>query len=149
MNFRREAGHLKFFGKVNGLSLLYALMLFMQVQLALNVYRISRITGWKLEKVNQWVTIAILVLFVLFSAAFVYLTNRYMQSSKKRYFTAVLWFPYFVVLVMGARSLWPMSDPGDKPAPVQGLLVIGALLVYPLYILGINALGTKPKVIDT
>lgn len=41
----RSAEQMKYFIKLNALSVLYAFMLFIVIELPLNIYRISRISG--------------------------------------------------------------------------------------------------------
>lgn len=44
---------MKYFIKLNSLSVLYAFMLFVVIELLVNIYRISRISGLELDKVNN------------------------------------------------------------------------------------------------
>ncbi|AWV33118.1 hypothetical protein MHH60_14745 [Paenibacillus sp. FSL H7-0716] len=71
---------MKYFIKLNALSVLYAFMLFIVIELPLNIYRISRISG--------------------------------------------------------------LVVPNDKPAPVTGLIIIGAMIIYPFYIAMISIIAS-------
>lgn len=58
---------MKYFIKLNSLSVLYAFMLFVVIELLVNIYRISRISGLELDKVNNLELIFIFVLFIFCS----------------------------------------------------------------------------------
>ena len=44
---------MKWFVRLNFMSIIFAFPLFIYLELMLNVYRIGRVTGWDLEKVNR------------------------------------------------------------------------------------------------
>ncbi|MGJ7922894.1 hypothetical protein [Neobacillus sp. LXY-4] len=43
---------MKYFIKLNVTSILYAVMVFVPLELMINVYRISRLTNWEISTVN-------------------------------------------------------------------------------------------------
>ncbi|EDW6383967.1 hypothetical protein YS28_004668, partial [Salmonella enterica subsp. enterica] len=51
--------------KINGVSVLYAFSLFIQVELLINVYRLERVIG--ITNMNRYVPIPILIIFILTS----------------------------------------------------------------------------------
>ncbi|WP_256238646.1 hypothetical protein [Bacillus sp. EB600] len=55
---------MKYFIKLNVVSILYALMIFVPIQLMGNVYRISRLTGWNIGTVNTLSGVTIVVGFI-------------------------------------------------------------------------------------
>ena len=48
---------------------------------------------------------------------------------------------FFVLLIYIFASLFPITNGGDEPNPVTGLIAIGGLIVYPFYILILNFFG--------
>lgn len=48
---------------------------------------------------------------------------------------------FFVLLIYIFASLFPITNGGDEPNPVTGLIAIGGLSVYPFYILILNFFG--------
>jgi hypothetical protein len=124
--------------KLNVLSILYALMIFLPLELVLNVYRIGRLIGWEVGPVNMVTGITLFIEMVSGIVLLMFLTKKWMELQKARYWTVILWVPYFVLFVYIFAALFPMTYQGDIPSPGAGLLAIGVLLVYPFYILGVN-----------
>lgn len=134
---------MSFFGKLNVVSALYAFVLFIAIELMLNVYRIARVTGWELEIVTK-AGIAIYIIGFIFSTAlFIIITKKWMEARKAIFWSTLLWVPYFVLFIFMFASLFPVNNPGDEPNPGVGLLIIGALLFYPVYLLFINVFGSR------
>lgn len=67
---------MRYFIKLNGLSAFYAFMLFVVIELLVNIYRISRISGLELGKVDNLLLIFMLVLFIFSSIGFVWITKN-------------------------------------------------------------------------
>lgn len=134
---------IKSFVKINIMSFGYAVMLSFPIQLLANIYRIGRVLSWDLSLVNQVVYSLIFIMFILFTIVFVILTRKYFaeNSTKLRFISMVLWFPYFVLINFAFSSLVPIVDRGELPTPVVGLLSLGAMIIHPIYIFVINLLA--------
>lgn len=133
---------MKYLFKLNILSSLYALMFFIMIQLAVNIYRISRITGLDIGHVDRKIFIFDLILFIASSILFFIFTKKYMNGKKANYFTTILWLPYLILFIYLFASWLPITEPADKPALVTGLIILGAAIIYPLYIVIINLFAT-------
>ncbi|WP_312115427.1 hypothetical protein [Brevibacillus reuszeri] len=133
---------MKHFIKLNVVSILYALMIFVPLELMVNVYRISRITGIDIGVVTIGSGIATIVGFILGTTLFFFLTNKWLNGRKMNYWTIILWVPYFVLFGYLFASYFPITYGGDDPNPATGLVAIGALLSFPFYILIINLIGS-------
>jgi hypothetical protein len=129
---------MKYFLKLNVVSILYALMVFVPLELTLNVYRISRITNWEVSTVNILNGVTFIIEIIGGTILLHFLTKNWLDGRKANFWTAVLWMPYFVLLIYVFASLFPITYGGDDPNPVTGLLAIGGLLIYPFYILILN-----------
>lgn len=136
---------MKYFFKLNGLSILYALMIFIPLELMINVYRISRITNWNIGTVNMLTGITIIVEFIVGTILLFFLTKKWMKGRKSSFGTAILWIPYFVLFVYILASLFPVTYEGDIPSSATGLLAIGALIAFPFYVLIVNSMGITSK----
>ncbi|SMF61001.1 hypothetical protein SAMN02744102_04195 [Paenibacillus barengoltzii] len=122
--------------KVNGVSVLYAFSLFMQMELLMNVYRLERVTG--IAHMDRYVPVAVLLLLVLFSILAYVLTKLHLNPGKRKYLTTILWIPYFLLFIKGFAYIYPITDPQEVPLPGIGLVVIAACGLYPLYIAGVT-----------
>lgn len=132
---------MNYFLKLNTVSLLYALMAAIPLELMLNVYRISRLTGWEIETVNV-LTGIILVLILIGGALLHYrLTQNWLGFRKLNYLTAIMWFPYFILFLVLFAFLFPITYGGDTPNPVTGLLMMLGIMIYPFCILILNNLS--------
>ncbi|MCS0825344.1 hypothetical protein NX029_15575 [Cytobacillus firmus] len=127
-----------FFLKVNIESMLYALMIAIPIQLMLNVCRISRLTEWTIDTVNIVSSVIIISGFILCSVFLINLTKRWLSETKAWYCNVILWLPYVVLFLYMTTSLFPITYQGDVPNTASGLMAIGALAVFPFYILLIS-----------
>lgn len=132
---------MNYFIKLNVVSILYALMIFVPIQLMGNVYRISRLTGWDIGTVNTLSGVIIVTGFIFGTILLLFLTKKWMKGRKANFWTVILWVPYFVLFIYIIASLFPITNGGDAPNPVTGLFVIVGLMVFPFYILIINIIG--------
>lgn len=123
---------------MNMVSILYAFFIFVPIELMVNVYRISRLTGWDLKTINTLNTI-LLCADIIFGTVILYmLTTKWLGRRKLNYLTIILWAPYFILFTYIFARLFPITYGGDDPNPVTGLLAIGMLLLYPIYIFFMN-----------
>ncbi|SOC06367.1 hypothetical protein SAMN05880501_104260 [Ureibacillus xyleni] len=122
---------------LNVMSVLYALMIFVPLELMQNVYRIARLTGWEIGTVNILIGFTLMVDMIGGSMLLYYLTNKWQAN----FWTMILWFPYFVLFICIYAKLFPITYGGDTPNPVTGLLAIGGLIAYPFYILILNVVA--------
>ena len=129
---------MNFFKKLNVISMMYAFMFFVNVELMLNVYRISRLTGWNLGTVVDTISTVGIAAFILCTILFIMLIKSWMVGRKASYWTIILWFPYFILFILIFGLLFPMTYGGDEPNPVSGLIIIGELILYPVYIAILN-----------
>lgn len=136
MNLKNTVG---VFVRLNIFSALYALVLFIQIQLMGNIYSIARITNWSSNTVNI-VGIFILIIFIVTSILFYINTRKYLSKVKSRFLITLLWIPYFAVYTL---FLSPGMVRGEEPPPVLGLIFIVLFLVYPFYIALINVISSE------
>jgi hypothetical protein len=129
---------MKYLLRLNTISILYALMVFIPVQIMVNVYRISRLTSWEIGTLNILTGVILLIEVVVGSIMLYFLTKKWLNGRKANLWTIILWIPYFVLFIYIFASLFPITNGGDDPNPASGLLIIGGLLVYPFYILILN-----------
>lgn len=116
-------------------------MIFVPLELMLNVYRISRIANWEIGTVNILTGVTLIVEIIGGTILLVFLTKKWLGERKANFWTVILWAPYFVLFIYIFASLFPITYGGDDPNPVTGLLAIGGLIVFPFYILILNFFG--------
>jgi hypothetical protein len=129
---------MEYFIKLNAVSLLYALMVFIPIELMVNVYRISRVTNWEIDTVNILTGVTFIVEMIAGTFLISHLTKRWLSGRKAKLWTVFLWVPYFVLFIYLIAFLFPLTYGGDAPNPVTGLTVITGLIAYPFYILILN-----------
>lgn len=126
---------MKQFWKLNAVSMLYALMIAIPVELMVNVYRISRVANLEIGTVNSLTGIILLLEVTLGTLLFYRLIQKWLGRKNSNYWTVILWLPYFVLYLYGFATLFPISYGGDMPNPASGLVIIAGLFIYPFYIL--------------
>ena len=124
------------------LSALYAFLLFISIELQVNVYRIYRVTGWEGATVNSMIAVIHLVGFIATLFLFYFLIRKWFEGRKAGYWSVILWFPYVILFVFIFAMLFPMMEGGDRPAPVSGLVIMGQLIAYPFYLLVMTWVGS-------
>ncbi|WOV83793.1 hypothetical protein PGH26_13050 [Sporosarcina jeotgali] len=130
------------FWRLNVISVLYALMIFIPMELLTNGSRISRLTGWNFNVTAIVIGISTIISVIVFSIIIGYLTKTWMNNRKSSFWSVLLWLPYLVLFTFIFASLFPINNPADKGGPSDGLLILGLLILYPLYILLLNAFST-------
>lgn len=132
---------MRYFLKLNVVSMLYALIVFIPFELMLNVYRISRLSNWDIGTVNILTNIILIAVFIGGTIRIYFLTQKWLKKRNANLVTAILWLPYFVLFVLIFAFLSPITYGGDDPSPVAGLLAIGGTMGYPFYILLLNSIA--------
>lgn len=132
---------MKYFLKLNVVSILYALMIFIPIQLMGNVYRISRLTNLEIDTVNILIIVIFIIDCIGGTFLMLLLTKKWIDKRKANFWSTILWIPYFVLCTYIIVSLFPITNGGDSPNPVVGLLSLGGLMIYPFYILILNIFG--------
>ncbi|SFC63632.1 hypothetical protein SAMN05443252_1057 [Bacillus sp. OV322] len=129
---------MKYYFKLNIVSMIYALLAFIPIELIVNVYRIGRLTSWGINEVNCSVFVMLLIEIIAGTISLYSLTKKWLGSRLANLWTSILWIPYFILFIYVFGSLFPITYGGDSPNPASGLLIIGGLAVYPFYILVLN-----------
>lgn len=139
---------MKYFLKLNVVSIIYALMFWVPAEIMVNFYRIDRLAGWEPGKPS----IATILFFITVtveiiggSFLLIYLSNKWLAGRMANFWTVILWLPYFVLFYIGFAYLFPITYGGDKPNPATGLILLGGLIAYPFYILVLNSIGLEKK----
>ncbi|MEQ2467082.1 hypothetical protein ACTQ5K_03210 [Niallia sp. Sow4_A1] len=136
---------MNYFFKLNIVSIIYALMMFIPLELILNVYRITRLTNWEFSTVNIVTCVTVIIVMVGATILLHFLTKKWLDGRKAKFLTVLLWVPYFILFIYVFASLFPMTNGGDEPNPVTGLFVMGGLIAYPFYILILNFVGVPSE----
>jgi hypothetical protein len=130
------------FIKLNAISALYAFVFFISIELWLNFYRICRLTGLDGNSLNNMILALHIFGVIMCSFLFFILIKKWLEGKLMIYWSTILWFPYFILFTIVFAILFPITNQGDIPTPGTGFLLIGELIVYPLYLLFINFFGT-------
>lgn len=131
---------MKYLIKLNVVSILYALTILVPFELMINIYRISRLTGWSIGNIEILISVTNIVGFIVGTLLLFSLTKKWMKGRISSFWTVILWIPYFVLIVYIIASLLPTTYEGDTN-PSTGLLAIMSLIVFPIYIFIINFIG--------
>ncbi len=132
---------MKFFIKVNFVSLLYALLFFVEFELVINVYRISILTHLELGTVNNIIISIGILFFITFTISILILIRKWMGNRKSIFWSVLLWVPYLAVFICVFSYLLPFKNPENAPSSAAGLIIIGMIIVYPVYIAMVNLFG--------
>lgn len=130
--------------KINFISILYALSLFIPIELIANIYRISRLTEWNLNVVIVIILVTTLLVFVFSTLLVFHLTKRWILNKKIAYSLTLIWCPYFILFYYIFTYLFPLSS-GETLFPIFNLLIYAIIILYPLYILIISRYATSEK----
>ena len=128
---------MKFFIKLNIISALYAIALFIAIELIINVSHISMLTGWEWDNVYIVIAAINVIGLLLSTILFIYLTKKWTISRKYSYLSLLLWIPYFILFFSFFPVVFPINV-GVTLFPRFSLLIYGSVILYPVYILFIN-----------
>lgn len=131
------------FFKLNVISLLYALFLFVPVEFILNIYNISDLTSEQLTIVNTMAAITFLVVILGAGVTLLFPTKKWFGQRKVRYWTALLWLPYFALLVYILTNAFPTIAGEIPDNSIIGWILLATMIGYPFYILLINLFSTR------
>ncbi|WP_454192447.1 hypothetical protein [Paenibacillus sp. Marseille-Q7038] len=133
---------IKYFMKLNIVSILYALLLFILIEFQVNIYRMVRITGLDVDQVNTAVTILSWVLFLLVTGGCIWLTSKWLRPRILNFSIMLLWLPYFYLMITVFARLFPLTNPAESPLPAIGIIILAMIFLYPLYIGLITWIGS-------
>ena len=128
---------MKFFIKLNIISVLYAIALFIAIELIINVSHISMLTGWEWDNVYIVIAAINVIGLLLSTILFIYLTKKWTIGRKYSYLSLFLWVPYFILFFSFFPVVFPINV-GVTLFPRFSLLIYGSVILYPVYILFIN-----------
>ncbi|MGE7093621.1 hypothetical protein ACQKII_19625 [Lysinibacillus sp. NPDC048646] len=131
---------MNYFFKLNAVSALYGFLFFTLLELQLNYYRIVRLTGWESKTIDTLLLVVHLIAFVTASLLLYKLTCKWLGCRRANYWTMLFWLPYAVLFLILFAIAFPITNQGDMPAPVQGLILLAQLISYPFCIGFLNLL---------
>lgn len=128
------------FFKLNTVSFLYALALFIAVEFMLKVANIDNLTSDERMIVNSITILTFLVVVLGTGIALAFLTKKWFGKQKVRFWTSILWIPYLALFVLILTQVFPGNA---SPSPTNSSILyvlIGTLILYPIYIVIVNLL---------
>lgn len=134
---------MNYFLKLNFSSILYAVLIFINIELIFNIYRISRIIELDVAVARNIGIVIMLISVIVFSFVYYLLNRRYLTDSKLNYYGTVLWIPYFVIMLILFNKLFPISNHGDQLNSIGRIVICLGVLLYPIYLAIVIALSRK------
>ncbi|TJZ36542.1 hypothetical protein FA002_12045 [Priestia megaterium] len=136
---------MNYFLRLNFSSILYAVLIFINIELIFNIYRISRIIEIDVAVARNIGIVVMLISVIVFSFIYYLLNRQYLKGSKLNYFGSVLWIPYFVIMLILSNKIFPIINHGDQLNPVSRVVIYLGILLYPIYLAIVIALSKKVK----
>ena len=118
------------------------LSLFIAIELIINVYRISRVTGWSLDVVMVVIPVIILIGAAFSTLLMIRMIRKWMIGRKIVYWSVLIWCPYFLFFYYLFTSFFPLNS-GETWFPLFNILIYGLIVLYPIYIFIINRYATS------
>jgi hypothetical protein len=117
------------------LSILAAFLFFLSAEFQLNQLRIQAILSLSPGVSSLIVNILSLISIAACTYGIFSFSRSHLGNSKVRYWSAILWLPLAAAMVLIFANLFPITAPQLKASPVLGLLMMGAAILYPFYLL--------------
>ena len=133
---------MKNFIKVNFISSVYGLSLFIAIELIINVYRISRVTGWSLDVVMVVIPVIILIGVAFSTLLMIRMIRKWMIGRKTVYWSVLIWCPYFLFFYYLFTFFFPLNS-GETWFPLFNILIYGLIVLYPIYLFIMNRYATS------
>ena len=131
---------MSYFLKLNLVSIYYGLMFFISIELQVNYYRMVRLTGWEGQQFDIFLFLVHAIGWIVASIVMYKLTAKWLARHRLVYVTTILWLPYSIIFTFLFTSIFPITNQGDSPAPVQGLILFAMIFLFPFYIAILNFL---------
>lgn len=131
---------MSYFLKLNLVSIYYGLMFFISIELQVNYYRMLRLTRWKGQQIDIFLFLVHAIGWIAGSIILYKLTAKWLARRRLVYVTTILWLPYSIIFTFLFASIFPITNQGDSPAPVQGLILFAMIFSFPFYIAILNFL---------
>lgn len=122
------------------ICMVYAFILFIVAEGMVNRGRIQDITGYSFEQIDRFILVGTLILVGLLTCLCIYLTKLWLTGRGIALWSVILWFPFWLIFILGFAYLFPNYNQYDNN-PASGLIIIGMILFYPLYVGITVALG--------
>lgn len=127
--------------KLSIVSLFNAFLIYLFFLPMGNYYRIERITGWSGNKITHLSNTFCFILILISSTTLYFLVKKYLKRGLYKYWLALSWIPFYIGLTWLNVWLIPITEAGERPAPVTGLLMLFAWILYPFYLLLITVVA--------
>ncbi len=128
--------------KINIVSMLFALYVVLNIQLILNYYRISRITGLSFA-ITEIISLLFMAIgwgiFTIFAWKCI---TKYLGKRISNLLIVLLCIPYYLLFMRLFVALFPITDRGEIPPPIVGLIMSALLIFFAIYITLLIALAT-------
>jgi len=115
-------------------------MFFISIELQVNYYRMLRLTGWKGQQIDIFLFLVQAIGWIAGSVFLYKLTAKWLAHRRLVYVTTILWLPYSIIFSFLFTKIFPITNQGDSPAPVQGLILFAMIFSFPFYIAILNFL---------
>ncbi|WP_342387482.1 hypothetical protein [Salinicoccus bachuensis] len=113
------------------MSLILGLLILGGVQLMLNTYRLIKLLRIEMDTLVN-LSFILMLMLLLISSICIYLFQR--NAGRMIYLSGILWFPYYYIGLQIFNRLLPITERGDVPPPVVGLIMIAGMVFFPIYI---------------
>ncbi|MHA6252794.1 hypothetical protein [Oceanobacillus sp. CAU 1775] len=131
------------FLKLNFISIMYALILFVPIEFMLNVSSIGNLTDEQATIVNTMTIITFLVIVLGAGITMLFPTKKWFGDKKIKRWTTILWVPYFALFVYVFTKAFPTIAGVMPTNSIISWALIGTLIIYPFYISLVNYFSTK------
>lgn len=131
---------MNYFLKLNLVSIYYGLMFVISIELQVNYYRMLRLTGWEGQQIDIFLFLIQAISWIAGSVILYKLTAKWLARRRLVYVTTILWLPYSIIFTFLFASIFPITNQGDSPAPVQGFILFAMIFSFPFYIAILNFL---------
>lgn len=129
------------FLKLQSISILMALVLWINIQLLANSGRLSL---WIGDAYIPVIAVAGLLLVVVFARVSVRQIMR-LAPSVWNLLIYLLWLPYLALFTYGWTRVIPAPNEAAWPSPAVGLLIIAITLTFPLYIFIVHMIARSKQ----
>lgn len=131
------------FLKLNFISALYGILFTIPYIISLYLFVIARISGLNFDLISVIFLLIFAILYVAAIFGFYFLTKKWMEGNPVRFWSVILWFPYFMLFTLIADGLLPEISEQDKLSGGGGFIILAFMLFYPIYILFVNIFVIK------
>lgn len=125
---------MRFFIKLNIISVLYGFLFFIITTILLNPFRFKELINISFKTIEISFFIILIFGALIFAFLIPLLTKKWLNGRIATLWSTILWFPYWLLFTFSFAYFFPNHNPYDDDNYAAAFVIFFLLFIYPLYL---------------